>query len=78
MTRRSSSGRTTPRGAGPGRGRAAVGENGSVRTSRAAVRADESSQVSLRRRKPLAFWMAIIGAAAVILTTFGSLLSAFS
>ncbi len=78
MTRRSSSGRTTPRGTASGRSRAATGENGSVRTSRAAARTDESAQVSLRRRKPLAFWMAVIGAAAVILTTFGSLLSAFS
>lgn len=77
MTRRSSSGRTTPRGTAPGRGRAAGGENGPVPTSRAAARAALSPQVSLHRRRPLAFWMAVIGAAAVILTTFGSLLSAF-
>ncbi len=78
MTRRSPSGRTTPRGRAPGRSRPGGGENGSIRAYRAAAQPDEFSQVSLRRRKPLAFWMAVIGAAAVILTTFGSLLSAFS
>lgn len=67
MTRRSPIGRTTPRGGnspGAGGGGPAAGT-------------DESSLASLRRRQPVAFWMAVIGALAMILTTFGSLLSAF-
>ena len=71
MTRRSPTGRTTPRG----------GSGAALRSSgggRPAAQAEESALASLRRRQPLAFWMAVIGAAAMIIATFGSLLSAFS
>jgi len=72
MTRRSPNGRTTPRG-GSGRPGDRKGGGG-----RPAAPADESTLASLRRRQPVAFWMAVIGALAMIVTTFGSLLSAFS
>lgn len=75
MTRRSASGRTTPRG-GSRSGSGAPSRSGGE--TRRAVHTDESALASLRRRQPLAFWMAVIGAAAMIIATFGSLLSAFS
>ena len=71
MTRRSPTGRTTPRG-GSGAGSGSVGSGGR------APLAQESALASLRRRQPVAFWMAVIGALAMIVATFGSLLSAFS
>ncbi|MEZ5409985.1 MAG: hypothetical protein R2761_18290 [Acidimicrobiales bacterium] len=71
MTRRSPKGRTTPRGGSGAEPSAATGGRGPAGT-------DESSLASLRRRQPLAFWMAVIGAVAMIVATFGSLLSAFS
>jgi hypothetical protein len=50
---------------------------GSRRTTAPAPAADPDVLPSLRRRKPLAFWAAILGAAAIVATTFASLLSAF-
>jgi len=71
MTRRTPTGRTTPRGGGGAGSRPASGARGPAA-------ADESTLASLRRRQPLAFWMAVIGAVAMVIATFGSLLSAFS
>lgn len=72
MTRRSPTGRTTPRGGGGGTASRPADR------ARPAARDEESALASLRRRQPLAFWMAVIGALAMIIATFGSLLSAFS
>lgn len=76
MTRRSLSGRVTPRGTSSSAGPGARG--GSQPSAGSRPPAPESGLASLRRRQPMAFWMAVIGALAVIIATFGSLLSAFA